>query len=105
MKKIFFMFAIFSVIFANEIDLESGLKIDDGWDIVAANCIACHSANLITNQKATKQGWLDIIRWMQRSEGLWELDPEMENTIISYLAKNYGNKFETRKRLPLLISD
>ncbi len=40
---------------------------------------------------------------MQDSEGLWEIEPEDEEKILNYLEKYYGEKYDTRRRIPLAI--
>lgn len=50
-----------------------------------------------------KKAWLAAIRWMQDSEGLWEIEPEDEEKILNYLEKYYGEKYDTRRRIPLAI--
>ncbi len=70
-------------------DKDTGLIIDKGVDIVKGNCTACHSAKFIILQKGDRDTWLAMIRWMQKTQGLWEFDKETENTILTYLAKNY----------------
>lgn len=72
-----------------KIDPKSGLKIAPGWETVKANCTACHSAKFIIAQQGDRKTWLEIIRWMQRTQGLWPLDPKTENTILTYLATQY----------------
>jgi len=59
------------------------------WEIVRANCVACHSARLVTQQRGTAQQWLTMIRWMQKKQNLWQFDPATEEKIIAYLADNY----------------
>ena len=72
-----------------ELDPVSGLKMIGDWETVRANCSACHSTKLITQQRGTAQQWLTMIRWMQKKQNLWTFDPDTENRIISYLAENY----------------
>jgi len=71
------------------VDPQTGLKIDTGVEIVKQYCTACHSARLITQAGKTRAGWLDSIRWMQQTQGLWSLEP-YENEILGYLSRNYG---------------
>jgi mono/diheme cytochrome c family protein len=71
------------------VDAQTGLKIDQGFEIVKQYCTACHSARLITQAGKTRAGWLDSIRWMQQTQGLWSLEP-YENEILDYLSRNYG---------------
>ncbi len=74
---------------AADIDKESGLIIAPGWETVKTNCTICHSASFITFQKGDRDTWMAIIRWMQKTQGLWEFPPDTENTILDYLATNY----------------
>ena len=72
-----------------EFDPVSGLKMTGDWETVRANCSACHSTRLITQQRGTAEQWLAMIRWMQKKQNLWEFDPDTESKIIGYLAENY----------------
>ena len=71
------------------LDPVTGLKMAGDWEIVRANCVACHSSKLITQQRGTSQQWLTMIRWMQKKQNLWQFDPDTESKIIAYLAENY----------------
>ena len=70
------------------VDPQTGLVIDKGFAIVKQYCTACHSARLITQAGKTRAGWIDSIRWMQKTQGLWPLEP-YENQILDYLSTNY----------------
>ena len=72
-----------------EFDPVTGLKMTGDWEIVRANCTACHSGKLITQQRGSAQQWLTMIRWMQKKQNLWQFDPVTEEKIITYLADNY----------------
>ena len=72
-----------------ELDPASGLVVDAGFEQVRAQCVACHSLKLVTQNRADAQGWTQMIRWMQEEQGLWPLG-EAEPQIIAYLAKHYG---------------
>jgi len=61
----------------------------EGLDLVIANCTACHSAKLIVQNRATREGWEGMIRWMQATQNLWPLGKN-EEIILDYLAKNYA---------------
>ncbi|ECL6532804.1 cytochrome C [Campylobacter jejuni] len=85
MKKIILILALFlSASWAQnlEINPDTGLIIDPDSPLVEANC---------------------LVRWMQDSEGLWEIEPEDEEKILNYLEKYYGEKYDTRRRIPLAI--
>ena len=75
----------------------SVLKMTGDWDIVRANCIACHSPRLITQQRGSADQWLNMIRWMQKKQNLWQFDPEIENRIVTYLAENYPPQDDRRR--------
>lgn len=81
------------------IDQLSGLIAADGYEVVRANCTACHSAKLVTQNRASREGWLEIIRWMQETQKLWDLG-ENEALILDYLATNYAPE-ATGRRKPL----
>lgn len=83
-----------------EIDPESGLIIADGWETVRINCTVCHSAKFITFQRGDRDTWESMIRWMQKTQGLWSFDEKTEETILGYLADNYPpGKFSRRRNL------
>ena len=90
---------------AAEIDTATGLIKEDGWEVVRNNCIACHSAKLITQNHATKNKWQAIIIWMQETQGLPQLDTDTLQTILTYLSTHYGPKEATRRASldPLLL--
>lgn len=80
-----------------ESDPDTGLVMAEGWETVRSNCTACHSANLVTQNSGTRNHWEYLIRWMQETQGLWEFQPETEETILDYLAEYYGPKEDTRR--------
>ncbi|MCE0732407.1 hypothetical protein LWH48_06270 [Halomonas sp. G15] len=82
---------------AQESDPDTGLVMAEGWETVRSNCTACHSANLVTQNSGTRNHWEYLIRWMQETQGLWEFQPETEDTILDYLAQYYGPKEDTRR--------
>lgn len=88
---------------AQQTDAETGLIIAGGWEDVRANCIACHSAAMITQNSGSISTWRSRIRWMQATQGLWELESELEASILDYLSSNYGEK--TASRRPLLAPE
>lgn len=82
------------------VDEASGLIVAPGWQLVRAHCGGCHSYALVTGQRADRQTWLDIIRWMQATQNLWQFDPETEHGILDYLAENYPPQ-PNRRRAPI----
>ena len=73
----------------NGIHVATGLVVAEGFKEVKATCTACHSAQLVTQNAATREGWEEMIRWMQRTQGLWELG-DSEEVILDYLAEHYA---------------
>ena len=67
----------------------TGLIAAPGYKLVKANCTICHSAKLVTQNRATREGWASMIDWMQRTQGLWDLGGQ-EPKILDYLATNYA---------------
>ncbi len=71
------------------VDETTGFVIDAGFEEVRANCMGCHSPLLVTQNRATRDGWLNTIRWMQETQNFWDLG-DNESIILDYLAKNYS---------------
>jgi hypothetical protein len=80
-------------------DSLTGLVVAEHFELVRAQCTVCHSAKLITQNNASKDGWEQMIRWMQKDQGLWDLG-ENEDHILNYLSQYYGLKKKGR-RTPL----
>lgn len=80
-----------------ELDPVSGFVMTGDWELVRGNCIACHSAKLVTQQRGSATQWLGVIRWMQATQKLWQFDPETESKIIVYLAENYPPQSARRR--------
>ena len=78
------------------VHVQTGLVVAEGFEIVRGTCTACHSAKLITQNRATRSGWKQMIRWMQETQGLWNLG-EQEPIILDYLAKHYAPKDTGRR--------
>ena len=80
-----------------EIDAATGFRKVGDWELVRANCIACHSAKLVTQQRGTAVQWLSMIRWMQEKQNLWAFEPDVEAKIVAYLAENYPPAEDRRR--------
>lgn len=83
-----------------EVDETTGLTVAPGWELVRIHCGGCHSHKLVTGQRADRQTWLDIIRWMQATQNLWQFDAQTEAGILDYLAQNYPPQ-PNRRRAPI----
>lgn len=78
------------------IHVPSGFIAKDGFKTVLANCTNCHSSKLVIQNRATREGWENMIRWMQRTQKLWDLG-ENEDIILDYLSKNYAPEKKGRR--------
>ena len=85
------------------VDSITGLVLDKNFELIRGHCTACHSAKLITQNSASREGWEQMIRWMQKEQGLWDLG-ENEILILNYLSLHYGTKKKGR-RTPLTKID
>ncbi len=71
------------------VDAETGLAIDDNMVLVKGQCTVCHTSKLILQSHFDRDKSVERIRWMQRTQKLWDL-VETEKPILDYLVKNYG---------------
>lgn len=92
-----------------ESDVKDGIHIPTGliaqgeYMLVAQNCLACHSAKLITQNKMDKTSWQATIQWMQETQNLWDLGPN-EEKIVDYLATFY-KPTKIGRRKPLIVEE
>ncbi len=80
-----------------EVDATTGLVKAPGWLQVRAHCGGCHSHALLTQQRADRDTWLEMIRWMQATQNLWQFTPEVETEILDYLSANYAPRRGLRR--------
>ena len=82
---------------------KSGLIVDDDLPVIIANCTGCHSGKLVGQNRATREGWKEMIRWMQATQNLHDLG-ENEEIILNYLEKYYGPE-ESGRRKQVVITE
>ena len=70
------------------IHVSTGLIEGEGLEEVVTNCTTCHSSKLIIQNRMTKEQWNATIRWMQETQGLWDLG-DNQKIIVDYLTTNY----------------
>ena len=80
----------------NGIHVRTGLIEDEGLITVVTHCTACHSAQLVTQNRMNKERWNATIRWMQETQNLWDLG-ENQEIIVNYLVKNYPPEEKGRR--------
>lgn len=76
---------------------EVGLVQGEGLQLVLANCTNCHSAKLVTQNRFTREGWIQVIRWMQETQGFWDLGPN-EDPILDYLSTHFAPEAKGRRK-------
>lgn len=80
----------------NGIHLRTGFKDGEGLMMVVNNCTNCHSAQLVIQNRMNEERWIETIRWMQKTQNLWDLGPN-EKIIVNYLVTNYPPKSKGRR--------
>ena len=85
------------------IEVATGFIAEGDYQLVSTTCTACHSAKLVLQNRATADGWREMIRWMQQTQNLWDLG-ENEDKIVAYLATHYGPTDQGR-RPPLKVEE
>ena len=78
------------------LDAATGFIAEGDYQLVVASCTGCHSSKLVLQNRASREGWKDMIRWMQASQKLWDLGAN-EDKILDYLATHYGPEEEGRR--------
>jgi len=90
-------------ILPDSLDATTGLVLAPGFTTVKENCLRCHSPKLITTKRATREGWLTTIRWMQQTQGLGDLG-SAEPVILDYLTNHYA-RTQTGRRPALQVAE
>ena len=80
----------------NGIHVRTGLIDAEGLMVVVSNCTSCHSAKLLTQNRMNAARWNETIKWMQETQGLWDLGGNQE-IIVNYLVTNYPLKKKGRR--------
>jgi hypothetical protein len=70
-------------------EIGTGLLVDKNWTLIKRHCTQCHTTKIITQNRASREGWASMILWMQETQNLWDLGEDLEG-VLDYLARNYG---------------
>lgn len=68
----------------------SGLKPGEGRDTVWVVCTQCHTAEIILASHMSRKTWDTTLGWMQETQGLSELEPDVRKLILDYLERTQG---------------
>lgn len=85
------------------IHVNSGFRAEGDYEIVIAMCTSCHSSKLVLQNRADREGWKAMIKWMQETQNLPDLG-ENEAKILDYLAEHYAPE-KTGRRANLAVED
>jgi hypothetical protein len=75
-----------------------GLTPGVGIELVLGNCTVCHSADIILQNHMSRKAWDKTLTWMQKEQGMWELDKPDRKIILDYLSKAQGVGSKKEKR-------
>ena len=90
MKELITVLLLLVVSTASSYGWADDLVEAEGVNLVRGHCSACHSLSLVTSQRGDRAYWLDLIRWMQETQNLWQIPNEHEEVILSYLSEHYA---------------
>lgn len=69
-----------------------GLPNGPGAEETYYQCVACHSTEIIKQQRVTDTRWDELWDWMRDSQGMVEPDAETKTAILAYLKKNFSSE-------------
>ncbi len=68
----------------------SGLEPGEGRDIVWAACTSCHTAEIIVASHMSRKTWDTTLTWMEETQDLAKLEPDIRDLILDYLEQTQG---------------
>ena len=69
-----------------------GLPDGEGVEETYYQCVACHSTEIIKQQRLTDQRWDELWIWMVEDQGMFEPDEETKEIILTYLKTNLSSQ-------------
>jgi hypothetical protein len=67
-----------------------GLAPGPGQEVVYNTCNVCHSIQLVTQQRLSRERWDELLEGMVEEQGMAEPAPEDRELILDYLGAHYG---------------
>ncbi len=67
-----------------------GLPDAPGAEETYYQCVACHSTEIIKQQRLTDARWDDLWQWMIDQQGMVEPDPETKDIVLGYLKTHFS---------------
>lgn len=69
-----------------------GLPDAPGAEDTFYQCTACHSTEIIKQQRITDARWDDLWVWMVEKQGMVDADPETKDLIMTYLKTYFSSE-------------
>lgn len=69
-----------------------GLPDGPGAEGTYYQCVACHSTEIIKQQRVTDHRWDELWKWMVEAQGMVEPDDETKKVILTYLKENFSSE-------------
>lgn len=69
-----------------------GLPDGPGAEETYYQCVACHSTEIIKQQRITDNRWDELWSWMRDSQGMVEPDAETKAVILGYLKEHFSSE-------------
>ena len=69
---------------------DKNLRPGEGRDLVSAACTLCHTAEIILASHMSRKTWDTTLSWMEQTQGLAELEPDIRERILDYLVETQG---------------
>jgi hypothetical protein len=67
-----------------------GLPRIGAFEDVEAYCTACHSLQIVMQQRASKARWDYMLTWMSEKQGMAKMPEDDRQRILDYLSSNFG---------------
>lgn len=68
----------------------AGLPPGEGREEVFGICQACHSLQIVQQQRLDRKAWAKTLQWMKEEQGMPDVGPEMTERIVNYLATYFS---------------
>ncbi|ARC37378.1 cytochrome C-552 (plasmid) [Paracoccus yeei] len=69
-----------------------GLPDGAGAEETYYQCVACHSTEIIKQQRITDHRWDELWTWMVEAQGMVEPEPATKALILTYLKTNFSSE-------------
>lgn len=69
-----------------------GLPDGEGAEETYYQCIACHSTEIVKQQRITDHRWDELWSWMVADQGMVEPEPETKALILTYLKTHFSSE-------------